>query len=288
MEYAGFIFSIFHPSVFTFSDIAAWFLTTGGMITLFAFFGFSGLAIYQTRSRFNEKNQVFDPEEIVSENDGVEKILKKCRIQLIHFLNKTSSVYTFGIENFIAEDLPGFKNILAEKDNLRKKVEKSKENIFSIATNFENSLHSGHYLIDIKDYQVRMVNSLSLFLDPMFEHLSNSHKPFIKVQGEELGLLKKEIDNLLVLSAEIINNNQVNEKNNMAGIQNKIYEMLNRMEVAQIKRIKSNQVNTRNSILFLNILSETKNMLNHASALLISYNKLTSEAKTKTQTNERA
>ncbi|WP_372946910.1 hypothetical protein [Mariniphaga sp.] len=288
MEYAGFIFSIFHPSVFTFSDIAAWFLTTGGMITLFAFFGFSGLAIYQTRSRFNEKNQVFDPEEIVSENDGVEKILKKCRIQLIHFLNKTSSVYTFGIENFIAEDLPGFKNILAEKDNLRKKVEKSKENIFSIATNFESSLHSGHYLIDIKDYQVRMVNSLSLFLDPMFEHLSNSHKPFIKVQGEELGLLKKEIDNLLVLSAEIINNNQVNEKNNMAGIQNKIYEMLNRMEVAQIKRIKSNQVNTRNSILFLNILSETKNMLNHASGLLISYNKLTSEAKTKTQTNERA
>jgi hypothetical protein len=55
--------------------------------------------------------------------------------------------------------------------------------------------------------------------------------------------------------------------------------MLNNMEVAQIKRIKINQVNTRNSTLFLNILSETKNMLNHAAGLWHAHMKLTTNPK---------
>jgi hypothetical protein len=79
--------------------------------------------------------------------------------------------------------------------------------------------------------------------------------------------------------AKTINNSVENDKENLAGIRNNIFELLNSMEVAQINRIKTSQVNTRNSILFLNILSETKNMLNHASGLLNSYIKLISGSK---------
>jgi Na+/phosphate symporter len=278
MEYSGLVFSSL-PLLFTVSEIAAWFLTTGGKVAFIVLLGFSGLVIYRSRNRFIKKNQFSDPEETVSENDCVEKILKKCGDQLIHFLSKTSSFYTSGIDSFIEEDLPGFKNIMAEKENLKKKVKKSKENIFSIAIKFESSLHSGHYLIDLKDYQVRMINSLTLLLNPLFEHLSNSHKPFINVQGDELAKLGKEIENFLDLMAKIINNSVENDKENLAGIRNNIFELLNSMEVAQINRIKTSQVNTRNSILFLNILSETKNMLNHASGLLNSYIKLISGSK---------
>jgi Na+/phosphate symporter len=124
-----------------------------------------------------------------------------------------------------------------------------------------------------------MINSLTLLLNPLFEHLSNSHKPFINVQGDELAKLGKEIENFLDLMAKIINNSVENDKENLAGIRNNIFELLNSMEVAQINRIKTSQVNTRNSILFLNILSETKNMLNHASGLLNSYIKLISGSK---------
>jgi hypothetical protein len=43
------------------------------------------------------------------------------------------------------------------------------------------------------------------------------------------------------------------------------------MEVAQIKRIKAREVNTRNSVLFFNTISETKNMLLHAINLMKSH-----------------
>jgi hypothetical protein len=40
------------------------------------------------------------------------------------------------------------------------------------------------------------------------------------------------------------------------------------MEIAQIKRIKAREINTRNSVLFFNTISETKNMLLHAINLI--------------------
>jgi hypothetical protein len=46
---------------------------------------------------------------------------------------------------------------------------------------------------------------------------------------------------------------------------------LEKMEVAQIKRIKAREVNTRNSVLFFNIITETKNMLLHAINLIKSH-----------------
>jgi Na+/phosphate symporter len=279
MEYTGFVFSSMTPQMFTFSEIAAWFFTTSGILTFFVLLGFSGLVIYQKRNRFIKKNQLPESEENVSENDGVEEILKKCRNQLTHFLDKTTSIYTSGIESFLNEDLTGLKNILAEKEDITIKLEKSKENIFSIAARLESSLHSGHYLVDLKDYQVRIINSLSLLLEPLIEHLSNSHKPFINAQAEELRKLENEIANFLSLTAEIVNKQLTNENEKPELVQKNLYDLLNSMAVAQIKRIKSSQVNTRNSILFLNIISETKNILNHTTGLFHSYFHLTPDLK---------
>jgi Na+/phosphate symporter len=284
MEYSIFAFSSLFLPLFIVSKIVTWFFSTGGILALVALLGFSGLIFFRARNGYIKKNQLQNPEENISENDGIEKILRKCRNQLIHFLDKTSSIYTLGIDSFLHEDLTALKNILTERNNISNKIENSKENIFSIATRFENSLHSGHYLIDLKDYQARLINSLSLILHPLFEHLSNSHKPFLTAQAEELNKLEKETENFLSLATEIIINPKGYEKEKLTEVQQNLFEMLNNMEVAQIKRIKSNQVNTRNSILFLNIISETKNLLNHASGLFYSYIHLTIKLKNENPT----
>jgi Na+/phosphate symporter len=109
--------------------------------------------------------------------------------------------------------------------------------------------------------------------------LSNSHKPFINAQAEELRKLENEIANFLSLTAEIVNKQLTNENEKPELVQKNLYDLLNSMAVAQIKRIKSSQVNTRNSILFLNIISETKNILNHTTGLFHSYFHLTPDLK---------
>lgn len=279
MECPDLFFSNQPLALLTNSYNVAWVLSTGGKIAIIALLAVSGLTIYQARKNFHKKNLLADQEKMLSDNDGVEKILRKCRQQIVDFLDKTSAVFTTGIESFITENLTELKNTITLKDELKTDLEHVKENIFSIATRFENSLHSGHYFIDLKDYQLRMVNSLTLLLDPLFEHLGNSHKPFIKIQGEELKNLNRELETFWLLMADIIGYDHKNKIKNLNNIEKNILDLLNNMEVAQIKRIKTKQVNTRNSILFLNTLSETKNMLNHASGLFNSYINLTTNLK---------
>lgn len=260
------------------SDNMSW-LTTGGKIGFVTLLAFSGLAIFNSKKKISKKNRLTNPEYTLLENDGVEKIMQKCKKQLIRCFNRCGTIYTSGIECFTNEDLTGLKNALREKKELAKQLKRSKETIYSAAARFENSLHSGHYLIELNDYQIRMINSLSLLLNPLYEHLSNSHKPFIKTQQEELDRLNRKISVFFGYMADCIDQSSEKTEENPKNIQKDIEEMLDNMEVAQIKRIKINQVNTRNSILFLNILSETKNMLNHAAGLLHAHMKLTTNPK---------
>jgi hypothetical protein len=278
MAYYYFLFLNLSGFLFAGSDNIAW-LTTGGKIGFIALLAFSGLAIFNSRKKFSKKNRFTNPEDTVLENDAVEKIMQKCKKQLIRCLNRCGTIYTSGIECFTHEDLTGLKNALLEKKELAKQLKRSKETIYSVAARFENSLHSGHYLIELNDYQIRMINSLSLLLNPLYEHLGNSHKPFIKTQQEELDRLNRKITVFFGYTADCIGQTNENKDENPKNIQKDIEEMLNNMEVAQIKRIKTNQVNTRNSILFLNILSETKNILNHAAGLLHAHIQLTTNLK---------
>jgi hypothetical protein len=278
MAYYYFLFLNLSGFLFAGSDNMAW-LTTGEKIGFVALLGFSGLAIFNSKKKISKKNRLTNLEYTVLENDGVEKIMQKCKTQLNCCLNRCGTIYTSGIECFTNEDLTGLKNALREKKELAKQLKRSKETIYSAAARFENSLHSGHYLIELNDYQIRMINSLSLLLNPLYEHLSNSHKPFIKTQQEELDRLNRKISVFFGYMADCIDQSSEKTEENPKNIQKDIEEMLNNMEVAQIKRIKINQVNTRNSTLFLNILSETKNMLNHAAGLLHAHMKLTTNPK---------
>jgi hypothetical protein len=54
-------------------------------------------------------------------------------------------------------------------------------------------------------------------------------------------------------------------------MRDKIVQYIEKMEIAQIKRIKAKAVNTRNSVLYFNTITETKNMLLHAINLMKSH-----------------
>ena len=47
-----------------------------------------------------------------------------------------------------------------------------------------------------------------------------------------------------------------------------LFDRLVQIEKSQIKRIKNREVNTRNSVLFFNVITETKNLILHSINLM--------------------
>lgn len=277
MEYPVLLYSNLYWLLLAVSDITAWSLSAGGKTLIIGLLAFSGLAIYQLSKSFNKKNLFTDTEEYMTENEGIKETLQKCKDQLIDSLQQANIIYTLSLSGFLNENLTTLKDARKVNKFLNRKLDMFNNKIFHIATVFEKNSQTGHYYLQLNDYQIRMVRSLALILDPLYEHLGNSHKPFIKPQAEELSNLMNDVNLFLSRIIYFIKNDHINDTKNLTLFLENLNENLENMGVEQIKRIKTNQINNRNSILFLNILSETKNMLSHTSGLFNSYIHLTTD-----------
>lgn len=208
-----------------------------------------------------------------AERKKILHILDLCRERLVDSFMQIHIIYLAGIRAFLNEDITDMKVALVLKKQLNKNLEKFKKELFTVACELESELHSGHYYIEISDYQNRMVHSVNLLIQPLHEHLNNSHKPFVKSQEEELKSLGQDVNVFFTAAGEQVDD-QFKQMDKLSEMYNQITGVLERMEKAQIQRTKSGQVNTRNSILYLNTLTETENMLNYAMSLLKTCQKL--------------
>ena len=114
--------------------------------------------------------------------------------------------------------------------------------------------------MQVLDYMREMLHSIEFIIKPSIEHVANNHKPLVKEQIEELkqllALLKKAI-NLIIISIE---SNDFSSQPDILVIQKDYLKLIDQSTKNQIQRVKNGQVGTRNTMLFLNIIREAKNL----------------------------
>jgi hypothetical protein len=121
-------------------------------------------------------------------------------------------------------------------EEFNQKARKLKANISKVVQKLQqDSVETGHYYVQMVDYLREMAHSMKYIVGPLHQHVENNHKPFNDDQVADLMKFSAEVSSFL-------NNIRDFEKN-------------------QIRRIKRKEVNSRNSVLFFNVMSETKNLL---------------------------
>jgi phosphate/sulfate permease len=255
---------------FSVAAAVAWIISIGGMIMIFVFVAVAIFMVIRTHMLFKKRSEetLTEDEEAFSEKDATEKVLEKCRKQVAKSIMMANEVYSYALESFFIEDRTNLKKALELKDNLNRKSKKQKNRVLNTISRIEEDVDSGHFYVQAVDYQREMAHSLNFLSEPLYEHLNNNHKPFVSSQIENLTRLVSEIDGFFHFAVDIIKQDEFSKMENLIQKRNKIVENLDQMEIAQIKRIKAREVNTRNSVLFFNTITETKNMLLHAINLM--------------------
>jgi Na+/phosphate symporter len=129
---------------------------------------------------------------------------------------------------------------------------------------------SPHY-VQVLDYVREMAHSLTFIYQPVFKHIDNNHKGIIPVQQEELKELTGNIQSLTESCRQIILNNEFDKLSEITDSQENILDDLKNYRKKQIKRIKAEDVGTRNSTLYISILQESKNFILYLVNLLKSH-----------------
>ncbi|MDR0969408.1 MAG: inorganic phosphate transporter [Lentimicrobiaceae bacterium] len=260
-----------------FSVVGGWFVTAFCAFTLsfiiasfFNLGGFYAIAIVIAidlfliaRSSKKQKKKETQKEEEGYEIELInEKTIVSYSTQIISdTIQRTQTNYKRAIEALIFYDQKMIKKASKAVDKMAKRTKAQKDNITVVISKLsEESADSGQYYVQMLDYLREIIHSLNFIVHPIQYHIDNNHKELSAPQLTELKTLSGELARFLTKITTEINGHNFTHQDKIVDEQQKLLQIIDLFRKNEIKRIKKEAGSTRNSLLYIGILQETKNL----------------------------
>ncbi len=272
-----------------FSVIGGWFLTAliaftvalivaniiywGGIIAIFVVLLGAGFFIYRTHilHKKRESEKIEDEKEmgIISEITSSSSVFEKCQNQTIKGLNRVPGFYESLIKGLSTEDRLLLKELKKDVRKFNKKAKKNKDRIDQTVKSLQiDQINTGHFYIQSTDYLREIAHSLNFMVTPASDHIENNHTGLSEVQSEELKGLLVGISKMYREMIAKIESKDYKSLEDIFQQQQQLLALINEIRINQVKRIHEDDSHTRTSLLFLDILAETKNLILYSINLL--------------------
>lgn len=235
-----------------------------GMVIIALIIVIHSHTIHKKREKTN--NEVSD---VIEDEVNEENIILKCSNTVIKTLKTVNNILINTISALSREDLKLLRNSSKDIKTLNKKVKYLKDNINKTIIDLqEDSIETSHYYVQVLDYLREIAHDITFITIPSLEHIDNNHKGLIPSQVDELNNILSEISKFFIIIERTIAENNYSDVDKNIEIQQKVLLTLDSYKKNQIKRIKKEEVGTKNSLLYFNIITEIKNLLLHTINIL--------------------
>ncbi len=209
-------------------------------------------------------NKQLKKEEASKEMNDVnnDNILDACTNSITNVLNQTQLEYKRTIGGLTEEDIKLLKKTKKNIEKLSVKAKERKNSVTVVIGKLQDeAIESGHFYVQALDYAREILHSLNYIITPTYEHVNNNHKPLGDAQLGELKVLGLQIGNFFTRISTDIKANNFSNQESISNEQLKVLTVIDLFRKNEVKRIKKEGVSTRNTLLFLTILQESKNLL---------------------------
>ena len=199
-----------------------------------------------------------------SDSLSMTNISEICNKQIVAMIISTSKLYYLTIINFMTDNRKNLKLLCDELNQLREHTKKLRNDSCNVIANMEIDTPP-----QLCQYYMRMVdaagetgNSLFYIYKPVFEYMdNNNNKPFFDVQINEMTELSDEMTIFFNTVLHTLKNRKYeNYSEDIRKCKQSVFDLLDKFQRKQLKRIKRKEVSTNNSMLYFNMLGETKNL----------------------------
>lgn len=250
---------------FTLAFAIATALYFGKGIALFILIVFAIVSIIKTNLLHRKKSQKLLEDEAIDNAS----IVNKCTNELRRYLKQSIRVFNRTIDGLTTENRRQLKEVNEEVETLNMEAKQMKYNVFNVLKQLEaDSIETGHYYVQVIDYLRELAHSLEFVSRPSLQHVENNHKGLTREQAAELKELSNQLSELFDDIIFMIKQNDYTWVPDAVKKQQDIMEELNKIRKKQVKRIKQGETGTRNSVLYLGLLNEIKNLLLHTINIL--------------------
>ncbi|MCK5839832.1 MAG: inorganic phosphate transporter [Bacteroidales bacterium] len=270
---AGWFLTAF--SAFASAFLMAMLISYGGMIAVTILIILAAYMVFRTHRIFKKREEKSSEKSMVTdETDTLSQttVMKKCSLNVINTLSFLSKAYEETITALEKEDLKKLKLIYKEIKRLNRDTKESKDELhITISKLQDDSIETSHYYVQVLDFLREIAHCSSFICKPILDHIDNNHKGLIPEQIEEAVKLKMNVSQIITEIQKTIIEEKFINTNKLIAFQHEIIKQIEVYRKNQVKRIKRNEVGTKNSMLYFNILNETKNLLLNAINLLKSF-----------------
>ena len=239
-----------------------YFLKAIGVIILVAL---AILFIFRTHKIHKKREEEKKRKDGLEETDGplnLENVATSCKENIVEILESASKAFNKSIEAIVEENRKKIKKTSSDIKKLNKKTKELKDNLHKVIRRLqEDSLDSSHHYVQVLDYLRETAHCLTFISEPIFLHIENNHPPLSPKQVEELLIIKEEITQLFHLSEMIIKSGSYEKIDDVFDQQQVILEKIQKFRKGLIKSLKKEALSTKSSMLFMEILNESKNLV---------------------------
>jgi len=191
-----------------------------------------------------------------------QRIMIKCSDEVVQVLKKIPEIYGMIVRGLADESPKILRNAQEESNKINKETKQLKNNLNITISKLEDSLiETGLYYVQMIDYLREIAHSVNFIVKPCYDHVANNHKNLLPAQVEELQDIARMLLDFVSDMNKLIRNQATDNLAEIILQQGKIIKYIDTSRKKQVKRIKMNEVGTRNSLLYFNILSESKNLM---------------------------
>lgn len=248
-------------SAFTVALILVYIFYYGDLIGIFLVLLLAIYLIYRTHLHHtkSESKTKEDTQDIHSFSE--ENIADKSTKTIVKNLKKIIVEYGQTIEGLAAEDVKTLKKAKKSIDSITAKTKYLKDHIVIIVEKMrEDSSDTAYYFVQVLDYMREMLHSISHIIGPALDHVDNNHKPLLDVQIVNLRKLHTQLAGMMNFAVMNMETGDFSKEAEMIKLRDNLLDTIEHFKKRLIKRLKNGEIGTKNSILVLNLLNETKNI----------------------------
>ena len=249
-------------SAFTVAFLVASFISWGGIWATGALIAFALFLIYKSHLVHHKKEDDKEAMEIATSEIKDENILEKCTSNVHDTLFSVSGIYRHLVEGIDLEDRKKLKIVTKEVQVLNHQAKILKDNVYKVLKQLrKESISQSHHYAQVLDYLRETAHAFTYIAKPAYEYFENNHSPLLDVQIIELKTVSAEMTDFNTFILNIIDNNLFSKIDEVFAKKNEIINLIETYRKAQMKRLKNEELGAKNSMLYLGILHETKNLL---------------------------
>ena len=255
-------------SAFVISFVISTLLMWGGWIALLAVILLCGYALCHNII-FKSKKTAEEKKSMISESEAETDVLYFCTKVVGETMERVSYIYNHMLVALFNENRKVLKDAMEQSRVMYNEANERKYEILSTLKKFEDEkIETGHYYVQVVDFLCEVSKALLHCTRPAYEHIDNNHRGFTEEQIMDLKQINDEVDEIFNKINDMLKRKDFSDIDDIMVMRDKLFSTIADKIKNQIRRLKAGGMSTRGSMLYMNILNETKTMVLQSRNLL--------------------